>query len=300
MGVGGDGVGPLQAPEKRLQPRRDRGQGPVGPVHVEPEALPRAQVGELVEGIDGAGVDGAGVADHDRRLPPRPPVLGDRALQQVHADPEPVVGRDLPQLLPADAQEVHRLVDAVVDLVGDVDDERRCPRKAVLAHARGLRATGRGEGGEVRHRSARGQEALGGRGQAEDLGEPGDDAPLDVDGRVVAAPAVAVHGRGEVVGHGADRVGGRVDEGEEARVRVPEGVGEDAVADGVEDRLEGQALLGQRLVEEGRGVAHLAEDRLLQQARAVVGHEVGRPVAEPAHRLGVEIEVVHALPPTRR
>ncbi len=74
-------------------------------------------------------------------------------------------------------------------------------------------------------------------------------------------------------------------------------MGEDAVADGVEDRLEGQAVLGQRLVEEGGGVAHLAEDRPLQQARAVVGHEVGRPVAEPAHRLGVEIEVVHALPP---
>ncbi len=74
-------------------------------------------------------------------------------------------------------------------------------------------------------------------------------------------------------------------------------MGEDAVTDGVENRLEGLAVLRQRLVEDGRRVAHLAEDRLPQQSGAVIGHEVGRPVAEPPHRLGIEIEVVHALPP---
>ena len=74
-------------------------------------------------------------------------------------------------------------------------------------------------------------------------------------------------------------------------------MGEDAVAHGVEHRLERLAVLGQRLVEERRGVAHLAEDRPLQEAGAVVGDEIGRPVAQTAHRLGVEIEVVHALPP---
>ncbi len=74
-------------------------------------------------------------------------------------------------------------------------------------------------------------------------------------------------------------------------------MGEDAVADGVEDRLEGLAVLRQRLVEEACRVAHLAEDRPLQQAGAVVGHQVRRPVAEPAHRLGVEIELVHVPPP---
>ena len=295
--VGRDGVGPLEALEQRLELRRDRGQRPVGPVHVEPEALGGAQVGQLVERVDGAGVHGAGVAHDDRGLPAGLPVVGDRPLQQVHADAEAVVGRDLPQLLPADAEEVHGLVHAVVDLVRHVDDQRRRSREAVLAHAWGLGAPGRREGGEVRHRAARGEQALRRLRQAEDLGEPGDDAPLHVDGRVVSAPAVAVHRRGEVVGRGADGVGGGVDEGEEARVRVAEGVGEDAVAHGVEHRLERLAVLGQRLVEEGRGVAHLAEDRPLQEAGAVVGHEVGRPVAQAAHRLGVEIEVVHALPP---
>ena len=42
---------------------------------------------------------------------------------------EPVVGRDLPQLLPADAEQVDGLVDAVVDLVRHVDDEGGVPAK---------------------------------------------------------------------------------------------------------------------------------------------------------------------------
>jgi hypothetical protein len=41
---------------------------------------------------------------------PRAPVVGDRLLQQVDADAEAVVGRDLPELLPADAEQVDRLV----------------------------------------------------------------------------------------------------------------------------------------------------------------------------------------------
>ena len=76
---------------------------------------------------------------------------------------------------------------------------------------------------------------------------------------------------------------------------LPKGCGEDPVAHRVEHRLERLALLGQRLVEDGRSVAHLAEDRPLQEPGPVIGHQVRRPVAQPAHRLGVEIEVVHAF-----
>ena len=231
---------------------------------MEPEGLCGAEVGQLVERVDRACVHGAGVADDDRRPKARPPVCGDGLLQQVDTDAEAVVRRDLPQLPPADAEEIDGLVHAVVDLVGDVDDERRGAREAVLPHAGGhrARAVARAVKFAIEPPEVKRPSAVAGR---PDLGEPRDDAPLHVDRRVVSAPAVAVHRRGEVVGRRADRVGRGVDEREEARVRVAEGPREDPLAHGVEHRLDRLAVLGQRLLEESRRVAHLAEDRLVER-----------------------------------
>ena len=92
---------------------------------------------------------------------------------------------------------------------------------------------------------------------------------LHVDGCVVAAPAVRVHGRGQVVGHGPHGVRGGVDEAEEARVRVAHRPRHHVLAHEGEDLLERAALLRQRLVEE-RGVsADLAEHRMRQEVAAV-------------------------------
>ena len=166
-----------------------------------------------------------------------------------------VVGRDLAQLVRADAEQVHGLVHARVHLVRGVDGEARAVRagEAVLAHvARRHRAARGGERGEVRHGAARDEDALGLRRVAEHRGDPAHDAVLDVDRGVVSAPAVGVHPRGEEVRDDADRVGGRVDEAVEAGVRVAHRVGQDVLAREGENLLEGLALFGHGLVEERR------------------------------------------------
>jgi hypothetical protein len=294
VGVGGDGVGALEAAKERPQPRRDRRHRAVGAVGVEPEALPGTELGELVERIDGARVHRAGVAHDDRRLQSRAPVVGDRLLQQVDADAEAVVGRDLPELLPADAEQVDRLVDAVVDLFRDVHHERLGSPEAGLAHV-GRHGAPRGrERREVRHRAARGEDALGAVRKAEDRREPLQDLLLDVDRGVVAAPAIAVHRRREVVGDDAERVGGRVDEGEEARVRVAEGVVQDPLAHRPQHLVGRLPGLRQRLVESQSTVADLTEHGPRGEARAVLRDQLGRPDAELSHFFRVEIELQHA------
>ena len=60
-----------------------------------------------------------------------------------------------------------------------------------------------------------------------------------------------------------------------------------------EDLVRGPALLGQRLVEELRVGADLAEDRPLQQPLAVRRHRVGGQPSEPPHLVGREVELVH-------
>ena len=76
---------------------------------MEPEPFLRAEVGQLVERIDGAGVDGARVAHHDRRKEPGAAVGGDRRAQQAHGDAEAVVRGQLAQVAGPDAEQVHGL-----------------------------------------------------------------------------------------------------------------------------------------------------------------------------------------------
>ena len=109
----------------------------VGSVDVEPERFAPAEFGQLVEGIDRARVDRAGVADDDRGREPRGPILGDRARERVHANAEPVVGRDLAQVARAHAEQIDRLVDAGVHLIGGVNGERRGAREAIGADVSG-------------------------------------------------------------------------------------------------------------------------------------------------------------------
>ncbi len=295
VGIGGDGVGAVHAREKRPEPRREHGQASIGPVGVEPEALAPAEIGDLAQGIDAARVHRARVAHDDRRVQARLPVRGHGLAQEVHADAERIVGRDLAELAQADAEQVHRLVHAIVDLIGGVDDHARQGAQALLAHvARGFRAARRGQGREVRHGSARGQDALGALWETEDLRQPPHDQRLHVDRGVVAAPAVGIHGRGEIVGHGAQGIGGGVDEGEEPRVGVAEGVGQDPLAHEGQHVVGGATVAGQWLFEERRLGADLAEHRAVEQARAMLGHRVRSAIAEPPDFVGGEVELVHA------
>ena len=201
---------------------------------MKPERLAAAQLREGVQRVDRSGVDRPGGADDDRGGKARRPVLRDRALEEIQADPESLVGLDLAQVPGADPEQVDGLVDAVVDLVGRVDDQLRTALSAepVLADVAGRhRATRRGESGEVRHRAARDEDSLCARRETQQRREPANDLVFDVDRGVVAPPAIRIERGRQVVRGRPDRIGGRVDEPEKAGVRVSERVRKHVLAD---------------------------------------------------------------------
>ena len=103
-----------------------------------------------------------------------------------------------------------------------------------------------------------------------------DDAAFDVRRGVIAAPAVRVHAGSQEVREDADGIRRRVDEAVEARMGVAHRIGHDVLAHEREDLLEGLALFGQRLVEEGGPVADLPEDGPRIEALAMRGDRVRR------------------------
>jgi hypothetical protein len=145
-------------------------------------------------------------------------------------------------------------------------------------------------GCEVRHRSARDEDAFGVGGEAEHLGDPAHDARLDVDRRVVAAPAVRVHGGGEVVGDDADRIRRGVDEAVEARVGVAHRIRQDVLAHERQHFLERPALFRDRLVEERGPRADLSEDRAVEQPLPMRGHGVGGERAQAPQLFRRQVE----------
>ena len=149
-------------------------------------------------------------------------VLRHRARERVHGQAEGVVAGHLAEVARADAEQVHRLVHAGVDLVGGVHDEARPPpprpSSRTLPGVIARRAAASAMKFAMDPPEARMPCAL--AREAHELAQPADHAVLDVDRGVVAAPAVRVHGRGQVVGDGAQGIGGGVDEAEEPRVRV--------------------------------------------------------------------------------
>ena len=169
----------------------------------------RQKSADLFQRIDRSRVDGAGVADDDRRREALPAVRLDGVREQVHPHAEALVRLDLSKLPHADPEQVHGLVHAVMDLVGGVDRQSRPPfaRETFLAHvSRGHGAARRRERREIRHRAARDQDPLRRFRIAQQLRQPAHHAVLDVDRGVIASPAIRVHGGGHVVGRDADGV----------------------------------------------------------------------------------------------
>ena len=251
-----------------------------------------AQNAASPRGVDGP-VFTVPAVPHDRGQQARAPVCGHRACN-ARKGPELAVGRQLcagtgcrcragPRRGPRRRDWSRRRRPA--------SSARRRPRRP-RARSRRHGAPRRGQAREVGHDPPDTRSFGGGRGPH--LGQPADHAVLDVDGGVVAAPAVGVHGRGHVVGDGAQGIRGGVDEAEEPRVRVAEGEGEDVLAHECDQLLRGPSLLGQRLVEEPRAVAYLAEDRPLEQPLAVRGHRVRGQPAQPPQLVGREVETYMA------
>ena len=185
-------------------------------------------------------------------------VGGDRGAQRGDVHPAALVGGDLVDRVNPEAEDLGRLLDTAVALRGDVEPERRaaaCCRPSV-AHVpavleRGA-VTGRGERDQGRRRSAAHQKPHAVLGRKPDqLHEPADGGPLDVDRRVVAARAARVHRGGEKVGDDADRCRRRVHPAEEPRMAVAHRVGQDGRAKALEHGVRSDAGGFERLLASG-------------------------------------------------
>ena len=173
MRIEGDRVGAFGSRHHLAAPLGQEKESAVGAVHVEPEPLPGGDVRERGEVVHRAGVDAAGVADDEERLEAGRPVGRDRARQLLHADPEEIVRRDLPDVPLRKSREHRGLLDGVVELVRGVDR----PREEVLGQSLAPRCDDRRE---VRERPSRRQDAARRFGIAGDPAEPGHDVRLDL------------------------------------------------------------------------------------------------------------------------
>lgn len=94
-----------------------------------------AEAGEVFDGIDGAGGDGAGAGGDAEGDAAGGAVGGDGVGEEIEPDAEVFVGGDVAEVLRAEAEDGDGLIDAGVDFVGGVEDERG---------AAGLEAVGAG------------------------------------------------------------------------------------------------------------------------------------------------------------
>ncbi len=246
---------------------------------MQPDARARAAVGDGPEGIDRAGVGGAG-GRHDRHR--RLVALGERRVEAVEAHPKGRVGGDDHRL--AEAEELHRLGDGAVGLARHEDP------------AGALHLPGRREAGEVGHRAPAGEEPAGGVGQATRLAEPIEGHLFEHvrSGRLHEVAEEGVEAGGQRVGEHGDEIARRGDEAEEARVAGRRRRREHVAEGALEDLGRVPPLPREHL---GQPRSHalaplLRGNRGLGQPRPSFHQSVDHAVAEGAHRLGVQGESV--------
>jgi hypothetical protein len=191
-------VGALEPGQTRLQGRAERDQRAEGAIHVEPEVLRCAEVGECREVVDRAGVDRACCPDHEEGSRALGPIPRDRATQRVELDPVVIVDLDQAERRAAEAKDLERPRDAAVRLSRGVADERRRAADAVCSYVRASEMiAGDGEPDQRRHRRAADEDAAAVFGKIEQLAAPFNHLALDVNRAVVAAAAVGVDRSGE-------------------------------------------------------------------------------------------------------
>ena len=249
---------------------------------MEPEVFLGGEVGERIEVIDGAGVDGARGPQYADGAQSRGAVGGDQVAHRRDIDAEiPVHRHDAVGITPH-AHEFQALGDPAVHLRGAIDGEPRLTVEAVLPEVEPrLRVAPDREADDVRHSAAARHDAARARGEAHHLGEPLDHLQFDQFRRLVHADRVHVHAGGEHVGHHAERRAVRLHPTPESRVAVAGGVGQYMREElGVHLlgalRCGGERLTGDRRCDVRR---RRRPGRTLAQARevieAVVDHAVG-------------------------
>jgi hypothetical protein len=76
-------------------------------------------------------------------------------------------------------------------------------------------------------------------------------------------------------------------------MRVAESEGQHVLSHEGQHVVRRQALTGQRPIEEGGVRSDLAENRPVEQARPMLGHELSGSLPQAAHFVGREIELIH-------
>jgi len=287
--IEGHRVGAGEAREERAQLGARVEEGAVGPVHVVPEPLLGADVGDGAHRVHGARVHRARRRHREEGTQARRPVGGDGRAERVGPHPVRGVDGDLAHPVGEDARQPRGLRDAQVHLTGDVQH----------ALAQGLPQqplAGADHGAEVGHRAARRQEPPGRGGHAHPAREPGEHVGLELhEGRRRLPDArVAVRDVGHQVGEGRGEEAAPRDERQVARSRRREGASDPLVEVGAEDLRQRLARLGGlRLAQrtaQVRGV-DVAAGGLLVEGRDVGDDAVEHPPPHRGHALGGQLEV---------
>ena len=267
MGVENQRVGPFHAAVAGRDRRVEHAERAVGAVDVEPELLRGRDIGERVERVDRAGVDGAGRADEQRRQGAARAIGGDRRAQRGRVEPASLE-RHLAHRTTAEAKQLQGAPHAAVGLGRHVGDELRGAGEAVTADVmagRRQRATASARQADDRRGGPAAGEQAGARRvrEAHELGQPAHHRTLEVDVGVIAGDNARVHRGRRQRSHDAGGGRRRVDPAEEGRVAVAHGVRQDIAQRGRDQVVQRRRLLRQRQVEQlfAQGVGERLPDR---------------------------------------
>ena len=204
-----DRVSALDPAQEPFTPLRDDRKAAVRGIDMQPEPFRRAEVGHLLEPVDGSRAHRAGIGGDRDGTEAGVAVGGHRASERIHVHAKVRVARDHADALAADAHDHRRTEERAVALVAHVDRgafgvARRLPRRDECVDARG--------------RAPAGKEAARALRIAEPLPKPVDDDQLELTRAARDQPGalVDVVAGGHEVGHHTGPGGRRRDESEEA------------------------------------------------------------------------------------
>ncbi|EAU68603.1 hypothetical protein STIAU_8807 [Stigmatella aurantiaca DW4/3-1] len=262
--------------------RAERGGGPVGPIHVEPEAMALAEVRHRLQRIERTGGGGAGAGHHGDGPAPGAQGARSRLLQGFGAEPEVGIHGDGGDALRAPAHHLHGAGDAIMGRLRDEHRERRAragaPSPGVVP---GPRLAGGEQRGEVARGAARGEHAAAALGQAQLAGHPAQHRVLHGAG----GGAHLVHGHAVVEQRG-DEIAQRRHR-QRGRHLVPDVAGVVQVIGGGEHALH----------EPGQRPGGLLGELRREAREALVGGDPGQDghVLSPGGARQVVGELVHQL-----
>jgi hypothetical protein len=234
---------------------------------VEPEVLRGRDIGERVERVDRAGVDGAGRAHEQRRQRATRAIGGDRGAQRGRVEPASLE-RHLAHRASAEAEQLQGAPHTAMGLSRHIGDQRRSAGEAVATDVmagRRQRATASAREADDRRGGPTTGEQPGARRvrEAHELGQPAHHRTLEMDIRVIARNDARVHRGRNQRNHDASGGRRRIDPAEEGRVAVAHGMGHDIAQRGPDEVVQRCRLLRQRQVEQlsAEGVRERLPDR---------------------------------------